>query len=179
MKTYILDTETGGISPYTDGLLSVSLKKLGDDEVKTWFIKPKAGKLYSYSAQRVNKLDLDSLENIGHTITQVLDDLQLNYFNEKKVRIIGHNIEFDLKFLLQAAKELKVKMPIIEYICTMDLAKVHLKQTKILKSIKLTEVFEYFFPGNDLIEKAHESEADVLITEKIFSPLWELEKKSR
>lgn len=175
MKTFVLDTETGGLSPYTDGLASISIKELDKNNSKTWFIKPKQNKFYAYRALQINKLDLETLENIGHKLQTVMDDLILNWLNEKTVRIIGHNIEFDLKFLIQAAKENNIKLPTIEYVCTMDLAKIHLKQTKILKTIKLVEVFEYFFPGDDLLLRAHESEADVLMTEAIFKELWKLE----
>lgn len=176
MKTLILDTETGGLSPYTDGLCSIALKehKKGDT-LKIWYIKPKRSKFYSYRALKINGLDLDTLESCGKPLREVLDILQLNYLNETKVRIIGHNIEFDLKFLMQSYKDEGIKLPIIEYYCTMDLANDLLKKEKLIKSVSLSSVFDYFFPGDDLLKGAHRAENDVVMTEMIFDELMKME----
>ena len=189
MKTFIIDTETGGISPYTNGLASISIKEKGIVEnIKTWFIKPQKGKFYSHGAFRVNGLNLAELEKEGQKINIVLDDIQFNWFNESVVRIIGHNVEFDLKFLMQACKENKVKLPIIEYIDTLDLAKHHLKVEKnriklcsekksTVRGLNLVAIFKFFYPKSDLFLKAHESETDVLMTEMIFDKLWTIENE--
>lgn len=176
MKTYYLDIETGGISSWTDGIASISLMNSEAKEPTNFFIKPQK-KFYSHEALRVNGLDLTTLENVGKPLREVLDQIILNDFNEKAVRIIGHNIEFDLKFMLQACKEAGVKLPIVHYICTMELAKRHLKKERKIKSVALSEVHRYFFPEREVWREiaTHTSHGDVIMCKEIFKPLWKLE----
>lgn len=177
MKTFVLDTETGGLSPYTDGLLSVCIKELNKGDPQVYYLRPQIGKFYSWHALNVNGLDLNELYEVGNSVESILMTLKETF--EGHVRLIGHNIEFDLKFILQQARDKKITLPAIEYIDTMQLANKHLKKTKILKSIKLTEVFNHYFPGNEIQEMAHAGggEADVIMTEMIFEKLWELENQ--
>ena len=170
-KTFVLDIETGGLNAYTDAICEITLKELGKENFKTWTVAPQR-KLYAQSAFNVNGLSLDKIKH-GDSLNMILRDLLTRL--QGCCTIIGHNVEFDLKFLLQALKEEKLTIPTIHYICTMDMAKKKLlKKTRTnngqVDNYKLVTLYNYFF--NDFIEElAHTSSYDVEMTEKIYNKL--------
>lgn len=177
MKTFIIDTETGGLNPQTDGLLSISIKELGKGNSKTWFIKPQNNKRYTHEALKINGLDLEKLLKEGQNLQQVLDDLVLNWLSYPLTTIIGQNTTFDLSFLEKAFQENNMQLPAIKVLCTRNLGKKHLFRRDVAGH-NLKAMFVHFFPNDPLINRHHESEADVLMTEKIFEELWLLEVKN-
>jgi DNA polymerase III epsilon subunit-like protein len=184
-KTYFIDTETGGLNPYTDGLCSISITEQSTNLINspneadcmTFFIEPQR-KLYGQGAFDVNHLSLEFLEERGEQKEIVC--LKLKQIMGRSCTLIGHNVEFDLKFLMQLFKECKATIPIIHYIDTLVLAKRHLtKRTKTnngeVANFKLTTLYQYYF--NDFNEKlAHTSDYDVFMTEKLYFKLVKLEK---
>ena len=184
-KTFIIDTETGGLNPYTDGLCSISITQLSmnllncpnSSDCMTFFIEPQR-KLYGQGAFDVNHLNLAILEEQGEQKEIVC--LILKQIMGRSCTLIGHNVEFDLKFLMQLFKECKATIPIIHYIDTLVLAKKHLKKrTKTnngeVENFKLTTLYQYYF--NDFNkELAHTSNYDVFMTEKLYFELVKLEK---
>lgn len=179
MTTLVIDLETGGINPQTDAICSISYKILGEQykEVETHYIKP-YGKNISEEALKVNGLTLEKLEKEGISLFEALDKLTsyLWIFSDKNkwnIKLMGHNLRFDLGFLEQAFSEL-TKEKLFNY-ChyhykdTMLIADF-LRDKKIInpEKIKLTTLYEYFFGYDELLKKAHTSEADVLMTEKIY-----------
>jgi len=176
-KIYVFDLETGGLNPYTDGVCSIAIKELDSKETDCFIIKPQR-KLYSQEAFNVNGFNLKYLVKNGFEIERVLN-LLLKKMGDS-CSIIGHNIEFDLKFLLQMAREERKVLPIIHSIDTMSMAKRLLtKATKTkrgdVENYKLTTIYNYFF--NDFEEvKAHTADYDVMMTEKIYKKLLALEK---
>ncbi len=177
-RTFIIDCETGGLNPYTDGLCSVAISEKDTKLIHTHYLEPQRGKFYGQSAFDVNRMDLEILEDLGEQKELVC--LNLKQLMGRSCTLIGHNIEFDLKFLLQLFKECKAKLPIIHYIDTLAMAKKHLiKRTKTnngqVEDFKLSTLYKYYF--NDFDENlAHTANYDVFMTEKIYNELMKLEK---
>lgn len=177
-KTFVLDFETGGLNAYTDGICSVCLKESGEErDTYLYYFEPQRGKLYSQGAFDVNGFNLEDLEKIGEQKEMIC--LKLKQIMGNSCTIIGHNVEFDLKFLMQLFKECKAKLPIIHYIDTLAMAKKHLtKRTKTnngeVENFKLTTLYKYYF--NDFNEDlAHTADYDVFMTEKLYNELVKLE----
>jgi len=194
-RSYVIDLETGGLDPYKNGIVSLCLKRLGFNDPKennTFYIKPKKNKLYSYEAWKTNRISLHDLTNnkVTNSLRVALDYILLNLFTTKTITLIGHNIDnFDIKFLYQGAREENVTLPPIFTIDTMALAKRHLKDPKILKSVSLETVTNYFLENpviydektnqlrQKLVEKTnfHDAEYDVVACEFIYHNLIKLE----
>jgi len=173
-KAIVIDFETGGIDPYKNGITSISVREVGKiNEAETLFIRPKAGKIYSYEAWKVNKISLYDLTgnkeavSLSTAITHIL----MNYLNSEIVTLIGHNIDlFDIKFLLQAIKESQASqhLPAIMTIDTMTLAKRHLKDNKLIKSVSLESVTDYLLETSQNIQKSdHVKELERQLTEEV------------
>ena len=168
MKTYIIDLETGGLDAEKNGICSISIKELDSNEKpKTIFISPTPGKVYEQQALDINGLKLKDLDACG-TIAQACDHLLLHYFQDKMITLIGHNIKFDVAFLLQAFKESRCPMPALHTICTQQLAK---KKTLGLINHKLITIYRHFGGDEEIINNAHIGKYDVIMTESIYNAL--------
>lgn len=185
MKICIIDLETGGLNAQKDSICSISYKILGTQykDVTTHYIKP-YGKNISDTALKVNGLTLDKLDNEGITILEALDKLTsflwiFSDHNKWNIKLMGHNLRFDLDFLEQAFSEI-TKNKLFDfchyhYKDTMLIAEF-LRDKKIIDcdSLNLTSLYEYLFNkcvlcnSDKLLDNAHTSEADVLMTEKIY-----------
>ena len=112
MEKYIaFDTETGGLDPLANSLLTVyfvvfdsTFKVLGDLDLK---IKPDKGGNYNVTAEAlgINKIDLVKHDAEATTLTTAKAELYtfLQKFNEDgktKLIPVGHNIVFDESFVL-------------------------------------------------------------------------------
>jgi len=180
MKIIVLDIETGGLNSQEDGICSISYKELGKEVVFTHYIKPCEHKFYSSKALEINGLSLDKLENEGEDLFDVLDKFlsfltSVSDGNKWNVKLLGQNLKFDLGFLETAFKETMSSI--------FDFCHYHYKDTLFIadylkdigkinpRNLKLTTLYEYFFGKDILFKNAHTSEADVLMTERVYIEL--------
>lgn len=173
------DVETGGLSPYTSGLCSITLKKVGEPIIETIYIKPIPGREYTPIALEINGLTLRQLEEIGLTekqaIQRVIKFIVMNF--KSKPNMLAHNIVFDVQFMNALFKRNGYELFI-------DLCYYHPKDTMIMASmlkdagiinfpkVNLQTCYKTLFGKN--FENAHTSEADVLATEQIYIKMKEI-----
>jgi DNA polymerase III epsilon subunit-like protein len=111
----ILDTETGGIDPNTDSILTIALLKY--EEVLTnppteIGIKPygkkikKSAILYNNINKDLNNIKFLSKEEVGKFIINFLEN-KFDY-TSNKITLLGHNVGFDINFIKILFKELDI-----------------------------------------------------------------------
>ena len=175
-KTLCIDTETGGLNPYKSALCSVTIKVVGEDKIKTIYIKPTKNREYNSDAMRINNLNLQELNKKGVTEKEAVE--QITQFIKKyggfKPIFLAHNIIFDAQFLNVLFYRTKKIMftDLMHYhpIDTMIIMKVLKQSGQInINSISLSSCYKYFF--NKKINGAHTSEGDVLATEQIYNEI--------
>lgn len=121
----VLDTETTGLSSARDEIIEVAAikyKAFEPTEIFQTLIKPK--KDIPQEATAINGICYAMVEN-APMFYMILPELQefVNGYN-----IIGHNLEFDLKFLYRAGLNIEDKHR--KFYCTKELAKSCLKAPK-------------------------------------------------
>jgi len=179
-KKICFDCETGGLSPFKSALCSITLKVVGEDKIKTIYIKPQDRLEYHPKAMQVNGLTKEYLEQHGiselEAIKQIKEFIQIEA--GWRPIALAHNIIFDAQFtnaLFARNKEPGLFMDLMHYhpLDTMILMK-GLKDAGIvnLSHINLRACYKYFF--NEEFQNAHTSEGDVLATEKVYEKIVEL-----
>jgi len=170
-KYVIIDLETGGLDPSKHAICSITIKIR--DKIKTWYIMP-YGKKYDDTALKVNGLSLFYLNKYGNDIEIVKDQIKIflnnNCYKDKKRNyMVGHNLQFDLKFL---DKLLNIyDYTHYHYYDTMNIA-LYLRLINRLEQdqkVSLSELYKSFFGKDKLYNSSHTSHADVLMTEKLFN----------
>lgn len=176
MKISVIDSETTGIAK-TDNIIELAvftsgIKNFKDYTVATetfrdfieWLHEETSVSRYKPKvpinprAYDVHRIGLTELRDKPCTSTvRVLPDIDY---------IVGHNIAFDIRMLIQSNPELEW-LNEVPTICTMELARGIKKNLKIpLPSAKLSELTEYYYP--DYIElltpTAHAAKSDVVNT---------------
>lgn len=184
MNRLIIDTETTGLSPTRNQVLTIGLlatninhqriKILDCDHI---FIKHK---IYDTSprAMSINKIDLNSLNKNGVTPIQackkVNDFLNSNNFN--KTPIVGHNIAFDKNFLRNLFAKQNQNLPFHhESEDTMWIWKSLQQQNLVPSHLRrnLQTVASHF---NIDYTKAHDALADCKITAQVYHKMLKLKK---
>ena len=119
----ILDIETTGFSAINNEIIEVAILKVKDNKIIDTFhsyIKPKTklrNKIIEITHITNEMLEnSDSIEKVFPKIIQFLED-------EKDIVIVGHNVDFDIRFLKQNAIKLGYEFN-YTYIDTLILAKV-------------------------------------------------------
>jgi len=178
-KTICVDCETGGLIPYDSGICSVTLKVVGEDKIKTIFIKPTKNRIYDKKAFEINGLSIEMLEEKGVSEKEAIYQI-IEFINKHagfKPNFLAHNAIFDLQFLNVLFYRHSKKM-FTEYIWyhpfdTMIMMKL-LSESGVINitSVNLTNSYKYFF--GEEFQDAHTSEGDVLATEKVFLKIIEL-----
>jgi len=172
-KIICIDTETGGLIPYKSALCSVTMKVVGEDLIKTIFIKPTKNREYHPDALRVNNLTLEELEEKGVSEKEAANQIEefIRYNGGFKPIFLAHNIVFDAQFMNVLFYRTKKKMftELMHYhpLDTMIMMK-GLKDSGIIdiKSVSLSNCYKHFF--GEQFQDAHTSEGDVLATEKVY-----------
>jgi DNA polymerase III epsilon subunit-like protein len=110
---YVCDTETTGTDPKIHDVIEVCFWRIGDDESKTWCIKPTNPDTIEEEALRINK---HKREDILHqtpegkekyrSLEEVLPEIEIWIMEDGAAAedriFIGHNPQFDYDFLLKA-----------------------------------------------------------------------------
>lgn len=157
---FIIDTETGGLNPELHALLDIHLKSLQSNYERTFRLVPMRS--ISHEALCVNKLNWIDLVNRSQDETmKEISDLA-NIF-KRKIIVIGHNIDFDIKFI-----EKNIIRNLLCYsIDTRLLAKIMYPELKdySLKNLSKGIVGEYDE------EKAHTAKYDCYLTENLLKKM--------
>lgn len=170
MTKYVLDTETGGLSPETDALCSISIKLFNNSskDILTIYIKPTKLK-YNARAMKVNGLTKKFLRENGVTEKQAIAKLRDYVSTHEKGELIGQNVKFDYAFLEALFKRHDEKFDLFSHRMrdTLTVA-LFLKDAGYIdpKSMHLEDLYKEQF--NKSIKDHHTSEADILATEKLY-----------
>lgn len=162
----ILDLETSGFSAVNDEIIEVGILKVKNNKIIDKFhsyIKPKS-KLRENIIEITNITNemLNDKENIKNVFPKIIDFLG----NEKDVVIVGHNVNFDIRFLKQNAKRLGYEFN-YTYLETLNLTKTLFPNFKrytiryVAKELKI----KVFRPNNSIDE--------TMLLLKIFNKLKE------
>ncbi len=147
LKFVVLDIETSGLSLTRNDVLEISAIKFDSFEpveIFHTYIKPNK-KEFKNEAADINKITYSDVEDAPY-IYEIIPSLQTFICD---MPIIGHNLEFDLKFLIRHGLDITVEKR--KFYDTMKIAK------KILKSPKYVydEEFDGYYPD---LEKEYDVE---------------------
>lgn len=169
MKVFVIDVETGGVNPETDGLCSITMKEYRKNNVLNFFIKPTKDMVYHQEAFNVNGLSNKFLRKNGITEKQAIK-LILDFIKGDKFQILGHNTNFDYRFLKALFDRHGYEIN--------DYVSYRLRDTQAIgmflndcglesyESFSLGNMYEVSF-GNS-IRNAHSSLGDVKATERLY-----------
>lgn len=100
-RLLVLDTETGGLNPQTDALLSVGLADWEDGVIlrKTEILIDPEGLVCDPKAMAVNGIDLDI--HAAYAVSRAEASVLIRAFCRPMGRpwIAGHNVHFDISFI--------------------------------------------------------------------------------
>lgn len=179
----IIDTETGGLSPKNNSLLSFAMVCIKDGELVgqyEWFIKHDTYKVNPY-ALKVNKIDLVQHDNIASSIESTQHDvksvLQRIYGNSSKPSVIGHNVSFDLGFIHE---QLMPKQEWENYCSYRNIDTAGISRFLIdcgvinIKKADLSSLLNYFNMGSEESVGRHTALFDAIKTWDVYNKLVEL-----
>lgn len=177
-----LDVETGGLNPYNNGLMSVTLKVYGEDVIKTLYVQKNDRLKYDKRALEINGISESYVNEVGVSeqgaVMIIKQFIQDNYM--RKPNILGHNVSFDVQFLNSIFMRVEGRL-FTEYVY------YHPKDTMVIMDflktagvieiprVNLISCYKHFF-GQEF-NNAHSSEADVIATEKVYEKLLEFINK--
>lgn len=182
-KIICWDCETGGLQPFRCGLCSITLKVIGEEHMKTIYIKPQPNLKYDEYAFKVNNLSKEILEDKGVSEKEAIEQIKdfIKTYGGFKPRLMAHNIVFDAQFtnaLFARNNEEKLFTDLGHYhpIDTMILMRA-LKDAGIIdiQKLNLSSCYYYFFGKQ--FQDAHTSDGDVLATEQVYLKIIETMKK--
>jgi DNA polymerase III alpha subunit (gram-positive type) len=184
------DTETTGLESNCN-ILTAYFIILDDDlnRIDTLDLKIKH-KYYTVYPQalEVNKINLIDHHNDSESLYLELAMIKLSSFLEKnkdnnKYKILGHNVQFDLKMLISNnlinSDCINAYLNIDKVYDSLILAK-KLKQLKLIpskQSLSLSKICYYFELNESLIDSTnfHNAEYDIKLTVLLYKKLLELE----
>lgn len=170
---FVVDTETGGFDPRTNGLCSVALKAHGGKAQEHIFVRPNSTLNYSPGAFRVNGLSYEELRDKGvserEAVRRVLAFLEDNF--DEKPEVLGHNVGFDVQFL--DALFIRVRLedfrdhfsrPHNDTLTNMR----RLRRLGLVDCPNATLGNSYHYFTGQSPANAHDALGDVLMTEELF-----------
>ncbi len=184
MNTLVLDIETGGLKPESNAICSITLKVFGKDEHRTIFITPQRELIYEPQAMRLTGISMDYLAQYGVdetiAIKQILSFIRENF--KKRPYVLGHNVEFDVRFLDCLFKR-KANIRFSDEIHfhrkdTMYNA-LFLKDAGVLEIESISLGSCYTKLCNKQPTNAHSSLGDVLMTEELYKMQMKLINKEK
>lgn len=185
-----VDTETTGLEDECNVLTAYFIildNDLNRIDVLDLKIKYKYYTVYT-QALEINKINLIDHHNDTNSLYNELAMIKLSSFLEKnkdenKYKILGHNVQFDLKMLIKNniinTDSINTYLNIDELEDTLTLAK-KLKQLKLIpskQSLSLSKICYYFELNEHLIDSVnfHNAEYDIKLTVLLYKKLKELE----
>ena len=174
----IIDVETGGFNEATDALLEIAAVFVGLDQQRLlhpqesvcWAVHPFPGSNIEQASLDVNRIDIldpkrnaqpekETLKMLFAKVHEMLEQAECT-----RAILVGHNAQFDLKFLHAAAKRNKLKnnpFHAFSILDTVTLGAMAYGQT-VLSRIAEASGIEW----NS--ERAHSAEYDAWITAQIL-----------
>lgn len=177
-----IDTETGGLDPIENSLLTVAIVMIKEGEIKfkeEWAVKHDVYNVTSY-ALKVNKLNLVEHDNTAIGATAIANKLKLKtreIFGDNKPSVIGHNVGFDLGFIFSQLMNKKEWETFFSYrnIDTAGIARFLIDCGKINSTkADLGTLMEYFDVGSDSDKDRHTALYDAENTLKIYTEMVKL-----
>lgn len=132
LNFYVIDTETTGLRSKHHEINEISIIRCSDRVQLTRHIKCEYPERSNFDALAITKKTLDDLskgEDKNHVV-----DMCNNFFNEDGLEenarcIIGHNVDFDRRFLHALWESCGKKFPANLFLDTISLTKEFLKKT--------------------------------------------------
>jgi len=185
-KVLFIDTETGGLNPQKNSLLSVGLVVWENGVIKAKkeiFIRNENYVVSPY-ALKFNNMNLSEVYDLGLSgskFESVLNEfLNSNFDTSKKVIIGGHNINFDVSFLKKYFENENLDFSSIfshRYIDTSSICKFAYHSSLVEYDISSSDkAFEYF---DIKVTNRHSALGDAEATAKLYSSLINLVSNSR
>jgi DNA polymerase III alpha subunit (gram-positive type) len=189
---FYFDTETGGLDSAINPIVQIAWILENNGEIvyqAVHDVGPFSNACFSLEALQVNQFSLERLK-AGKEPSYVLAALQTSidtHCRGNLYRPCGHNINFDIDFLLKTAKRENVFLHDIDFSRSLDTVKIlswldflgKAPETpttayKLPRSLSLKEVCHYYcIPLN-----AHDAMSDITATRQLFHILCEQGKKS-
>lgn len=167
---YVYDTETTGLSPIEDRIIEIAIRKIEKEneilkEVAKWDFYINPGFLIS-----------DKIESLTGITNEFLVDkpFEKEIFKEiKKILpnnsvLIGHNVNFDNKFLMELYKRNNSSID-IKSIDTLEMARDLFEKGKDVENHKLCTIASYF----ELDTQFHLAINDTYVTFEVFKRMLE------
>jgi DNA polymerase III subunit epsilon len=182
MKRLVIDTETTGLYPETNQILSIGmvLVDVGQPELK--FIQEKHILVkhdkynISETAMQINNIDINEHQKIAVPVPNAIKEVHnfLNNLGLHRTTILGHNVQFDQRFISSMFEDhdhIYPFCPIKED--TRYIWEKLKREGKInpLKNARLGTLADHF--GIDY-SRAHDAVADCKITAQVYHKMLEL-----
>lgn len=150
MNFISIDFETA--NPNYNSACQIGIVEISNGKIKETFksyIKPSNMDFSPYNI-KIHKITPDLVEN-APTFNELWPKIS-KYFNSEK-NIIAHNAKFDMAVLKACLNEYEIKIPIFNYMCSMEIAKVlNVECNYNLKD--LSTYFNYEFNHHDALDDA-------------------------
>lgn len=187
MKLLSVDTETGGLDPNVQSILSLGAAVLEDgvvtDTINIWIAESEI--VAEPTALKVNGLDVAWLKENGVGALQAVNMLEdflrrNNMLLTQPVTLVGHNVAFDVAFIKRlyrlAGKDYS-KVFSHRTLCTQTLAFALKLAGRInVAAISGDKVFAFFKCTPPRTEGKHEALGDAIAAGKAFAAMVELLK---
>lgn len=151
-KTIVFDTETTGLDPYKDEILSLAIINGNGDVVFNSLLNPEMRKTWK-KASEVNGITPRMVKNSPH-FSDVKDEIQ-KIFHDAKL-IIGYNVEFDLRFIKGSGIKISSKTLIFdvmkEYSRARGIINSYYGDYKWCKLEECASDYNYSFEAHDALE---------------------------
>lgn len=110
------DTETGGVYPAVNPLLSIALVPSWDAPVTTIYVLPEEGKIIEAEAAAVNGYTPERWAERGavplhRAMLMFTAALQQLLAEKKEARLVAHNAGFDRSFVEEAVRPFQIELP--------------------------------------------------------------------
>ena len=161
---YFIDTETGGLKSYSNGLCSITFKKYNSNFIRNLTFYPQK-KIYEMQAFKVNHFNMEELYKSGVSREELIKTINMLYeaTGQKQSYLVfaGWNVMFDIDFITQVFKDKGAKLPcpIVAYDLK-EIASTNIKKRDMRKkeddgveNHRLTTIYQHFFNDfNDFIK---------------------------